>query len=66
MNTNIPSDTRKNGEGLVVTEQGQRVSGTVHTTSETAQQEAAARRKQLQEQSGGNVPLVETKQQLFG
>lgn len=61
-----PSDSLKNGERLVVTEQGQRVSSQTHLTAESAAQEAAARRKQLQEQFGRPAPLVETKQQLFG
>ena len=62
----MTTPTRKNGEGLVVTEQGQRVSGQVHATTESAQQEEATRKKQLQEKSGAKAPIVETKQQLFG
>ncbi len=60
---NTPSDSRKNGEGLVVTENGQRVSGQVHATSESAQAEAAARKKPLQEKAGGE-PVI--RQQIFG
>lgn len=64
MNT---TNTLKNGERLVITENGQRVSGQTHATAESAQQEAAARKKQLQEKAGaGPEPLVETRQQLFG
>lgn len=61
-----PESTRKNGEGLVVTEGGRRVSGTVHTTNESASQEAASRKKQLSERQGSAAPAVEVKRQLFG
>lgn len=57
-------DTLKNGERLVVTEHGQRVSGQTHTTHESAAQEAAARKKQIQEKAGGGS-TVQVKQQLF-
>lgn len=65
MNTTTPN-TLKNGERLVVTEQGRRVSGQTHATAESAQKEVDARKKQLQEKAGGQVPIVETKQQLYG
>ncbi len=65
MNTPSP-DTLKNGERLVVTEQGTRVSGQTHTTVESANKEATDRKKQIQEKAGQPVPIVETKQQLFG
>jgi hypothetical protein len=55
----------KNGEKLVVTEDGVRVSGTVHSTTESAQAEAAARKKPLQEAPGA-TPAVKIVQQLHG
>jgi len=63
MNTTLP-DTRKNGEKLVVTDGGVRVSGTVHETHEAAQSEIDQRKKPLQEAPGSGT--VGVKQQLFG
>ncbi len=55
---------RKNGEGLVVTEGGVRVSGAVHQNESTAKAEVdQLTKKRLLEKSG--APAAQVKQQLF-
>lgn len=57
--------TRRNGEGLVVTEGGVRASGTVHQNESSANAEAAQlSKKRITEKTGSPTPQV--KQQLFG
>lgn len=60
------NDTRKNGEQLVVTEGGKRISGNVHATEQSALAEAAqAKAKKPVNETAGS-PAVAVKQQLFG
>lgn len=57
----------KNGEKLVVTDNGVRVSGATHMTVESAAQEAAAAKaKRKLTEGGGDGGSVKVKQQIFG
>lgn len=63
---NENQSTRRNGEGLVVTEGGVRTSPLVHQTEAAAAKEAEQRKKQLTEKAGDKAPpAVAVKQQLF-
>ncbi len=67
MPTSTPSpETRRPGEGLVVVQNGVRVSGTAHVTTESAAAEAEAQKRRLHERSGDRPPAVSIKQQING